>query len=260
VPQHNARILVAAPGLRGGLSKDKLVATLDGQPVAIEDVRPANDEPLVFAILLDVSGSAKDKWQFEERSVLALFQGLSNPTSVGYYDEFSDEVFLSPKPSTVESIRREFGETGRFRGGTAFYDALIAAAKQVNKIGGDSNKRRAVIVLSDGEDNSSRTSFKQTITELQQEAVPVFCIGLLGPRSSDKLADRLQTISQATGAVAFLMTGATDFVPRVVQQIQNQYWVITAAPSKRDRKLHRVTVTGADLQININAPSAIPIR
>jgi Ca-activated chloride channel homolog len=248
------RVLVAVKG-QSELSKQQLTATTDGQPAAVLDVVPAEKEPLVFAILLDVSGSSRATAAYAQQSVLDLFRRLSGGQSVAFYGEFSDEVYLPRKPATVDSITETFKEQGRFRGGTALYDALVKAGTLVNKTAGDTSKRRAVIVLTDGDDNASTASLEKAVTELQRESVPVFCIGLLGNKSTKKDIAGLRTISDATGGFAFLLSGPTDVGTLIAQLVQHQYWVSLARTSPADGKLHSVSIQAGE-SLHLYAPTA----
>lgn len=259
VPLHSSdaaafRVLVAARET-GELSKQQITATIDGKPAAILDVVPADKEPLVFAILLDVSGSSRDTGSYAQQTVLDLFRRLSDGQSVGFYGEFNDEVYLPHEPATLNSIEREFKEQGRFRGGTALYNSLIKAATLVNKTAGDTNRRRAVIVLTDGDDNASTVPLKNTVAELQRESVPVFCIGLLGTKSTKKDIAALRTMSDATGGFSFLLSGPADVGTLITQLLQHQYWVTLARTSRPNHKLHSVAIQAGE-NLHLYAPTA----
>lgn len=252
------RVLVTS-GAESELSKQQFTATVDGHPATVLDAVRADKEPLVFAILLDVSGSSRDTGAYAQQSVLDVFRRLSDGQSVGFYGEVNDEVYLPHKPATVESITQTFKEQGRFRGGTALYDALVKAATLVNKTAGDTKKRRAVIVLTDGDDSASTVSLSKALAEVQRQAVPVFCVGLLGKKSRKQDVAGLRTIGEATGGAAFLLSGPADVATPIMQMVRNQYWVSLARTAPADHKLHSLSVKGEDKQ-QVYAPTAVLSR
>ena len=173
------RILIRATP-NAELLGTKLIAHLDTGPIEIQAITQARDEPLTFAILLDISSSMIDKRRFEKENALKLFRTLAVGQNVGFFGDFNDELYLSHKPATLDSVNQETKQIGEFRGGTSLRDSVLEAAKLVSQSAKNTNNRRAVIVFTDGGDEASRLNPKQTVSALQIEGVPVFCIGLIG--------------------------------------------------------------------------------
>lgn len=253
------RVLVrAASGAE--LSTTKLVAHLDSRPIAVEAITQARDEPLTFAILLDISASMTDKRRFEKESALKLFRTLAIGQNVGFFGDFNDELYLSHKPATLDSVSRELKEIGEFRGGTSLRDSVLEAAKLVSRSAKNTNNRRAVIVFSDGGDEASKFNPKQAVSALQFEGVPVFCIGLLGePGSRQKSISELQGLSEPTGGSTIFLTEPHDFIPSLLQQLDAQYWLTLALPVEDQRRLHLLSLQSDDPSVKLYAPSAIPL-
>ena len=223
---HGIRVLARTSALASSeASKSKLTALVDGHPAEVEDIAPATGEPLIFAILLDVSGSMKDEQPFEKQSALELFRRLAAVRNVGYFGDFNDELYLERKPASLETAVKELKGIGDFRGGSALRYAVVEAAKLVNRSATGTNNRRIVFVFSDGEDNASKLSLKEAVANLQSEGVPVFCIGLLGgAKSRQKSVTELQTLSDSTGGVSILLSEPQEFLPALLPHVENQYW------------------------------------
>ncbi len=234
---------------------------MDGHPAEVEDVAPASGEPLIFVILLDVSGSTKDEQSFEKQSALELFRRLAVGRNVGYFGDFNDELYLNRKPASLERAVKELKEIGDFRGGTALRYAVVEAAKLVNRSAMGTKNRRIVFVFSDGEDDASKFGLKEVVANLQSEGVPVFCIGLLGgAKSHQKSVTELQTLSDSTGGVSILLSEPQEFLPALLPHVENQYWLTVASPVAADRKLHSLSVGSTDSALRIYVPLAIPLR
>ena len=253
-------VLVTASGGRGAVAKEDLTATLDSQPAQILNLDPARGQPLVFAILLDISGSSQLEEPFERQSALDLFRTLAVGSNIAYFGDFNDEVYLSHKPASTDAVLKELKAIGRFRGGTALRDAVLEAAKLVSKSAQGVGNRRAVFVISDGEDNASKLGLKQVIPELQHEGVPIFCIGLLGQGPRKKVVAELGTLSEATGGVARFLTHPEKFIPSLSSDIENQYWLTLAPPAAPDGKLHSLSLTTTPGHLRMIAPTAVLIQ
>ncbi len=257
--QASIRVLITAPDGGQSITKDHLSAFLDTQPAEVREVVSAQDQPLVFAILLDVSKSGEKRRSFEIDSALELFRALAVGQNTAFFGDFNDELWLTQKPASLADVQRELKQMGSFRGGTALYDSLVVAARRVNEAAKDSNQRRAVFVFTDGNDNASHLGLKQLIPALQREGVPVFCVGLLEKPSRAKAVPVLQTISEASGGVAHLFKKEVPFVPSLVAEVQNQYWVTLSAPAAGDGRLHALLLKSEN-RVALAAPTAVALR
>src|SRR5258705_8848537 len=259
---HSIRVLARMSALASSeVSKSRLTALVDGHPAVVEDVASATGEPLIFAILLDVSASMQDEQSLEKQSALELFRRLAVGRNVGYFGDFNDELYFERKPATLETAVKELKKIGDFRGGSALRYAVVEAAKLVNQSATGTNNRRITFVFSDGEDNASKLSLKEAVANLQSQGVPVFCIGPLGgTKSRQKSVTELQTLSDSTGGVSILLSEPQEFLPALLPHVENQYWLTVASPVAVDRKLHSLSVGSTDSALRIYVPSAIPLH
>lgn len=229
-------------------------AFVDGRPAQVIEVASAKDQQLIFAVLIDVSSSSRDKQAFEKKTSLELFRALKTGENTGYFGDFDSEVSLEKKPATIASINAEMKRIGVFRGGTAFYDAVFRATQLVGRAPGQPTARRALFVLTDGDDTASNRSPKEAIQEAQRQGVAVFCIGL---QASKKGAAGIRTLSAATGGTALFLTRPDDYIPSLLQVLQDLFWITLALPGAGDNKLHTVTLASSDTNARISAPTHI---
>lgn len=258
-PATSFRVLITTPDGERPISKDRLTAFLDTQPAEVQDLTSAKDQPLVFAILLDVSKSGEKKQSFEIDSALELFRAVAVAPNTAFFGDFNDELWLTQKPASIDDVAQELKQMGRFRGGTALYDSLLVAARRVNEAAKDTNSRRAVFVFTDGNDNASKLGLRQLVPALQREGVPVFCIGLLEKPSREKAIPVLKTISESTGGVAHLLKDKTQVVPSLLAELANQYWLTLAAPAAADGRMHGLLVKSENRTV-IAVPTAVMAR
>jgi hypothetical protein len=261
IPASNAgttvRVMVTIASAGHTPVKADVSAFVDGRPAQVIEVASAKDQQLIFAVLIDVSGSSRDKQAFEKKSSLELFRALRTGENTGYFGDFDDELYFEKKPATIESINVELKRIGVFRGGTAFYDAVFRATQFVGRAPGQQTARRALFVLTDGDDTASKRSLEGAIQEAQRQGVTVFCIGL---QASKKGAAGIRTLSAATGATALFLTRPDDYIQSLLQVLQDQFWITLALPAAGDNKLHTVTLASSDTDARISAPTHILVH
>jgi VWFA-related protein len=161
---------------------------------------PIDDTPASIGILLDSSGSMIGK---RDDAVAALkeFVKASNSQDEFFVVNFNDDPYLD-QDFTSDS-KAIFAALGRAdaRSGTALYDAILAAANHLQQKA--RYKKRAIIVVTDGLDNRSRTSLKQLIKSLQGLGMPaVYPVGLFSPGEARRARKPLDLLSGETGGMA----------------------------------------------------------
>lgn len=196
---------------------------LDNQlPVSnIRSFRRETDLPLQVGLLIDASNSIRDRFKFEQESAIEFL----NQTIRRRYDkafvvgfDVSPEVtqdFTDDTNSLAQGVRLL-----RPGGGTAMYDALYYACRdKLMKAPQTSSVRRAIILVSDGEDNSSHVTREEAIQMALRANTIVYTISTNFPSGGggDKV---LQRIAEATGGRAFEPFQLTD-VANAFAQIQD---------------------------------------
>jgi len=70
----------------------------------------------------------------------------------------------------------------------------------------------------------------------------------------------LGTISDSSGGIAHLLTHKTDFIPSLVSELENEYWIKMTFPFTADGKLHSLTLKANRPDLRIAAPAAVPLQ
>jgi Ca-activated chloride channel homolog len=187
---------------------------------------PAEDEPASIGILLDHSGSMKGKLGFAIAALQELVKA-SNPQDeffvVNFNDDpYMDQDFTSDPKSVFEALVKMDA-----RSGTAINDTVLASADHLRK--GAKYKKRVIVVLTDGKDNSSHTSFKKMLKILHEPGIPVvYAIGLL---QSERDHKELDMLTQATGGKAFY-AGNEKQINEIALQVAQE--IRTLKPTLQD--------------------------
>jgi VWFA-related protein len=207
-------------------------------PQAILNFRRETDLPLHMGLLVDVSGSVNGRFDFEqgaatsflEHTVRAHFDkafivGFNTKSQVA--QDFTDNVQLLS--AGVHRLRNG--------GGTALYDAVYRACKEkFLKDRPDRPVRKAIVIVSDGEDNQSEFSKAQAIEMAQRAEVIIYAIstddsGLV--MRGDKV---LEQLAEATGGRAFFpfkMKDITRSFAAIEDELRSQY-VVSYKPANFD--------------------------
>lgn len=174
-------------------------------PTSIVNFRSETDLPLRVGLLVDASNSIRDRFKFEQESAIEFLNQIVRPRS--------DRAFVLGFDTTAE-VTQDFTDSTeklsqgvrllRPGGGTALYDAVFFACRdKLMKTSETGPTRRAIILLSDGEDNQSRVTREEAIDMAQRAEVIVYAIStnVSGVKlKGDKVLERM---AEATGGRAF---------------------------------------------------------
>jgi Ca-activated chloride channel homolog len=153
---------------------------------------------------------------------------------------FNDEYYLDQEfTSDVKKLQNAL-EHVEARGGTALYDAIVASADYLTH---SKLQRKAIFVVTDGEDDASQESLEQAVHRLQQENGPVvYAIGLLGDEKSRRAKRALELVADRTGGEAFFppTLDEVDEISRsIARDIRNQYTIIYAPTTPKSVQGYR---------------------
>jgi Ca-activated chloride channel homolog len=187
------------------------------------------DQPVSLGILVDNSGSMRDKRAAVNAAALTLWR-QSNPQDSAFVVNFSDHAFLDQGfTSNIDLLNRGLSRSDT-RGTTALYDAVAASADELSNHG--KLPKQVLLVITDGADNASRLNLEQAIRRVQSLGGPVvYTIGLLFDTEKDE-ADRaksaLEALSAETGGIAYFprsLDEVSSITAEVAHDIRNQYTI-----------------------------------
>jgi Ca-activated chloride channel homolog len=211
----------------------------DHKPVqSIVNFRRETDLPLKMGLLLDVSGSVRTRFDFEQEAATSFLQhvirpGFDKAFVMGFngHQELAQD-FTDSVPRLSQGVHSLHDG-----GGTALYDAIYHACRdKLLKEQSDHPVRKALIILSDGDDNQSEVTQGQAIEMAQRAEVIIYAIStddsgliLRGDKNLEKLAE-------ATGGRAFYpfkMKDITHSFAAIEDELRSQY-VVSYHPADFD--------------------------
>lgn len=228
-----------------GLSRDNFEVFDGKKPQAIQDFS-SEDVPVSVGIILDSSGSMRDKWD-RVRDAVSQFCDAANPEDEFFMVVFSDQPRLTSDFTTSpQDLQKELLFT-QPKGRTALLDAIQIGLRKMKsaKYG-----KKALLIISDGGDNHSRYSEHEIKSLAQESDVMIYSIGLFDryvPTVEEAQGPALLSeISEPTGGRAFTLESPNE-MPQVARHIgmelRTQY-VLAYRPQDvaHDGKWHRIKV------------------
>jgi Ca-activated chloride channel family protein len=211
------------------LKRDDFRVLDDRKPAdRINSFRAETDLPLQVSLLIDASNSIRDRFKFEQEAAIEFLNSIVRPR----YDQAMTMGFDSTPDVTQDfTDNTELLSKGvralKAGGGTAMYDALYSACRDhLMRQQQSGPVRRAIILLSDGDDNSSHVTREEAIEMAQRSEVIVYTIStnITGSKSkSDKVLER---IAEATGGRAFFpfqIRDVSDAFASIQDELRSQY-------------------------------------
>ncbi|MGD0213162.1 MAG: VWA domain-containing protein [Terriglobales bacterium] len=212
------------------LQKNDFKVIDDQKPAEMRSFHSETDLPLQVGLLVDASNSVRDRFKFEQEAAIEFLNAIIR----AHYDKaFVVGFDATPEVTQDFTDNTENLSSGvrmlRAGGGTAMYDALYFACRdKLLKQEQTGPVRRAIILLSDGDDNSSHVSREEAIEMALRADTIVYTIstnisGMKG--KGDKVLER---IADATGGRAFFpfqMRDVSDAFVSIQEELRSQYAV-----------------------------------
>jgi Ca-activated chloride channel family protein len=237
----------------GDLKRDNFKVFEDGIEQSISSFTQ-EDVPISMGVLMDLSGSMRGKIDQVNKAALAFIRA-SNPQDQVFLIGFNEEVeLLQDYTSDIDEVTDSL-ENIVVTGGTAVYDAIHLG---VQKAQSGVKAKKAIVVITDGEDRDSYYKLDELVSKVQESDVQVFCIGFLNTppekglfgrwskTAPEKAHDALERISEETGGKAFFPSKVTDIhsiVSEIASELRSQYSIgYFSTNSARDGSFRRVKI------------------
>lgn len=209
------------------------------------------DVPVSMGLIIDNSGSMREKRQAVESSALALVRD-SNRMDEVFIVNFNDEAYLDADFTNDIKVMEQGLTKIDSRGGTAMRDAIrmsIDHLKQKAK-----RDKKVILVVTDGNDNASNIALDALVRQAQQDDVLVYAIGLLSEeekQEAKKAKRALDILVSSTGGQVFYPKDVSEvetIAHEVARDIRSQY-TIAYTPTNT-----ALDGTYRQIKVNIKAP------
>ncbi len=214
-----------------GLQQQNFGLLDDGRPpLRVVRFTQQTNLPLRVGLMLDTSSSIRQRFQFEQQAATDFLLQVLHPADRAFVEGFD----VSTDISQDYTNRIDLLDTGirklRPGGGTSLFDALYKTCRdQMLTLRQTDPVRRAIVLVSDGDDDYSRVLESEAIKECQRAETIIYAISTnVGP-SKDKGDDVLKQISEATGGQAFFPTRIEDVslgFKSIEEELRSQYLLV----------------------------------
>jgi VWFA-related protein len=233
-----------------GLPQSAFTVLENGEKQQIKVFRQ-EDVPISLGLIIDDSASMKEKRDRVNSAALALVRA-SNPQDEVFVLNFNEDAQIAQDFTSDIKVLENSLRMGRPSGQTAMRDALVVGLDHLRAHA--HNDKKALLVVTDGEDNISIEPQKRLVDASQRIDAIIYAIGLLGseqPASAHRAQEELEELTRATGGRAWFPADVSEvqrITPEIAHEIRNQY-VVGYTPSNiaedgSYRKIH----------VEVNAP------
>jgi Ca-activated chloride channel family protein len=227
-----------------GLDRGDFKVYEDGVEQEVRRFELVKDVPIYAGVLLDTSGSMGDqgggKMEAAVRGALDFFENVITPKDRAAVITFADQPTLAVRFTNQQEVLAGGLAGLTAEGDTALYDSIVYALYYFGGLKG----KRAIVVLSDGQDYGSKYTFLETLEYARRSGVAIYTIGI--DLKDFETRTKLQRLSEETGGRAYFVgvTGdLTKIFEEVEKELRSQYLLAYQSSNQgRDEKFRAVEV------------------
>ena len=226
-----------------GLQKTEFTVLENGVPQTISTFDFASSLPISVGVLIDHSGSMQKRIVEAKKAAVDFFRDIIGPRDRAFVGAFaSDPTKTAPFVSDVPTLEAQIGAIPEALGGTALYDAIVTGLYRFRNVQG----RKALVVITDGEDTTSRLPYEDMLTYARAARVPLYFIGI-GMRSfSLGGSGTMKSLAAETGGMAFFIRDVAmlgETYKTLERELRSQYLITYHAQSTtKDREYRTIEV------------------
>ena len=218
----------------------------------------SEDVPISIGVIFDLSGSMANKVGKAREAALQFFK-TANPQDEFFLVSFNDRAeVMSTFTSNVEDLQSRILSASA-KGRTALLDAIYLG---LNEMRNAQNAKRALLIISDGEDNNSRYSEKDIKRLVREADTQLYSVGIFDPfeyrsRTPEELSgpSLLTEVTELTGGRAFTVENVNelpDIATKIGAELRNQY-ILGYHPSNKSHDAR-----WRKIKIKLRAPKGLP--
>jgi len=253
------------------LTKDDFTLREDSKPINIRYFSHDDNLPLTVGLLIDTSGSQHEFFSDEALAAdLFLTNTLTHPQDRAFIALFDSTVqLLQPMTPHISELRKglrllQYHTDPAFAlngGGTLLFDAIAKVSSTTIE---HEPGRRALVILTDGDDNGSRATREEAIRQAQLNDVSIYSVLYTNEDPHYPQAANLRpsgiavmhSISQATGGRDFLVgkgTSIADIFAAIAQDLRNQYRLGITPTASKPGKYHSLSLKPQDKSLTVQS-------
>jgi Ca-activated chloride channel family protein len=227
--------------LAKGLTQDDFTILEGGEAQEIVKFELVENLPLTIGITIDTSGSMVNSIIEAQRAATDFLTNIVTRRDKCFALSFASRpVMLMPPTNDVDAVAASL-QSLTANGFTSLYDAIVHSLYYFRGVRG----RRALVILSDGEDTSSNLAYRDALEYARRAGVAIYTIGLDVGSLNVTLKDKLRTLSDETGGRYFFIKNAeelTDVYEEIEEELRSQYLLAFSSQSTGQGEYREVEV------------------
>jgi VWFA-related protein len=218
----------------------------NGKPQTIRAFAHAENLPISVGLLIDRSGSMEKRMKETKSAALEFLRRIMKGSDRAFVSAFAfDSTKSAPFVADVKSLEEQVNAIPEASGGTSLYDAIVTGLYRFRTMPG----RRALIILSDGEDTTSRVPYDEMLAYVRAARVPLYFIGI-GLGISDMFgSSKMKALAAETGGFAYFIKDVKQFgetYTKLENDLRTQYLLAYNTESTRKDRNYRTVEVRVD--------------
>jgi Ca-activated chloride channel family protein len=205
-----------------GLTGDDFTVREDGVEQEVRRFELVREVPIYAGVLLDTSSSMAEELDEALAAASRFFDTVITPKDRAAVITFNHAPELAVRfTSDPEVLAGGLSGVGA-AGGTALYDSLVYALYYFSGVQG----KRALVLISDGDDQGSRYSFEEALDYARRTGVAIYAIGLGSAGSDAIIRTKLMKLAGETGGQWFVISRASELAKiydKIEEELRTQY-------------------------------------
>jgi len=215
----------------------------NGKPQKITAFNFATNLPISVGVLIDHSGSMKKRMEATKKPAVEFCKRIIGPNDRAFVGGFaSDPAKVAPFVNDTAALEAQVNAIPDAAGSTSLYDAIVTGLYRFRTMEG----RKALIIVTDGEDNTSRVSYEDMLTYARSARVPLYFIRIglgfadIGGKSN------MKSLAAESGGMAYFIRDVKQLdetYKRLENDLRSQYLIAyNTESSKKDTAYRTVEV------------------
>ncbi|MCU1244294.1 MAG: von Willebrand factor, type [Acidobacteria bacterium] len=232
------------------LQEREFHVTEDGKPQKVTSFNFASKLPISVGLLIDHSGSMEKRMEATRAAATGFLKKVIKAQDRAFVAGFSfDATKLAPFVSDVASLEAQVENIPKAGGGTSLYDAIVTGLYRFRGAQG----RKALIILTDGEDTTSRIPYDDMLAYTRSARVPLYFIGIGLGISDFSGSAKMKSLAAETGGLAYFIKDVkqlSDTYDRLEKDLRSQYLIAYNTQSTRTDHTYRM------IEVKVDRPGA----
>jgi Ca-activated chloride channel family protein len=221
-----------------------------GKEQKISSFNFASNLPISVGVLIDQSGSMKERMADAKSAAVEFFKSIVKKDDRAFIGAFaSDPSRNAPFVSDISTLEAQVNAIGEAGGFTSLYDAIVTGLYRFRNVQG----RKALIVITDGDDTSSRLSYDDMLNYARAARVPLYFIGIGFGFGDLGGPGMMKSLAAETGGSAYFIRGTKQLeetYKRLESELRSQYLLTYHTESTKKDQNYR------PIEVKVDRPDA----